>query len=1055
VPAIERKKVYSPLTDGLNDFVAPVLLGEGEAAELLNCEVNERSILEKYKGYTKDHSPFPDNTDSFIRLLLNYRKGTSVDDLLMFAQDNANTNTNFKVDAKKTSGAGVSVFIGHTTGTAIVATGTDTTVTGTGTAWTSHIKVGDKFKRDSDADSEYTEVSSVDSDVQLTLDSSYAGTLDGGSTAYTIRIILHKDFIPRGTVFNNKAIITNGSETPETWDNATLDLITDTDVPRARYITTHKQRIFMASTSGSPSDIFWSAVNDESSWDPAAFEKIFPQDNGNIISIKSFGDSLVILKNNGNIYQVIGNFDATAKGEIDFIRRIDAPENIGAISERTPVVHQSFLYFLAETGIYRIDQRMFVEKVTFNADNFIGDVSFSLGPTQAKTYNLDIKSEWDNGTFDGTRIISAENKIKNYFDEVVFCDAKQSNNLISVFIDSNKDVHLVYVDSATGLTIRYKKWLSSDNSVSLEEDVVTDTGIAIRAVSIAVASNGDVGVAYHIVNSLGPFSTEDVDMKFSERTGGSWVSPVTLTPSGLTGNNYIQDDPHPLSIAYTTGNAPRIVANFSNLGLYYRRRVSSVWQTEVRFDNSGSQDDYHQVSLVLDGTNNPRTSGLKITGLHNVTAKTLQAFKSDSDGTSSTWSSVDSLVFDPVIDSDHVQIDLNAAGNLITGFTIGTSGLKKRNHTTTTTSTIDSDTTDQARGYRIDNDKDHSYHVFTASPNQQERYYFEDTSNITNPATNVLALNIRPGDRGLHNNGKVFASIAFGVNVNEIVVHRNSFRGIYTSQEFSDSTLATWGTYEISGQVDNSATVTHEVALSVASPPTVFNTITNGQLISTDPAKIFLQNKITFVLGGWGTPEVDSVVMNYTGAGVDSKQAEGISFNNELFFAVSQKTSSNNDRLLISDIRDRILKTTHPVSSLEVYKNKLYGGLSTKGDLIILKQGFNFDGVAYSSDFQSKEDFLESIELEKDIYKFYVLYEVKSIGEFNFSYRLDNFTLDTDVPFIVTTVDQTTAGITPGVAEILVGNKARSIQWRIENKNLDEQLGIIAVVIVFGVLNIR
>ena len=194
----------------------------------------------------------------------------------MFAQDNGNTNTNLKVDAKKTTGDGTSVYIGHTTGTAVVTTGADTTVTGTGTSWSSHIKAGDKFKRDSDADSKYTEISSVDSNTQLTLNASYTGTLDGGATTYTIRIIIHKDFIPRGVVFNNKAIITNGSETPEMWDNSTLDLITDAQVPKAKFIEIHKRRVFMLSTSGKPSDLFWSAVNDETSWDAAAFEPISP-----------------------------------------------------------------------------------------------------------------------------------------------------------------------------------------------------------------------------------------------------------------------------------------------------------------------------------------------------------------------------------------------------------------------------------------------------------------------------------------------------------------------------------------------------------------------------------------------------------------------------------------------------------------------------------------------------------------------------------------------------------------------------------------------------------
>ena len=97
-----KRKVFTPPYKGLNDkFVAP-LLSESDAAELTNCAVNERGLLEKYKGYISDGSPFPNDPDSPIRMLINYRRGTYVDKLVMGSLDNANTNTKLKVDFKET-----------------------------------------------------------------------------------------------------------------------------------------------------------------------------------------------------------------------------------------------------------------------------------------------------------------------------------------------------------------------------------------------------------------------------------------------------------------------------------------------------------------------------------------------------------------------------------------------------------------------------------------------------------------------------------------------------------------------------------------------------------------------------------------------------------------------------------------------------------------------------------------------------------------------------------------------------------------------------------------
>src|SRR5437867_136478 len=134
----EHKKVYPVPGKGYNAKLSPLLLRDDEAAVLQNAQVNELGLLEKYPGYIKDGAPFPNSADSFTRMLLNLRRGSNVDVLLMSALDAGSTNATYKVDTKKTAGDGVYSYIGHTTGTATF-TSSNTSVVGVGTAWLTHL----------------------------------------------------------------------------------------------------------------------------------------------------------------------------------------------------------------------------------------------------------------------------------------------------------------------------------------------------------------------------------------------------------------------------------------------------------------------------------------------------------------------------------------------------------------------------------------------------------------------------------------------------------------------------------------------------------------------------------------------------------------------------------------------------------------------------------------------------------------------------------------------------------------------------------------------------
>lgn len=1034
----DQKKVYQDFSGGLNDKTSPIVIKENQMSVLTNATINDRGLLEKAKGYLTDHSPFPNSTDSFIRMLINLKRGTSVDILLMAAQDNGNTNANYKVDYKKTSGDSTSSYIGHTAGTNASFTNGSTAVTGVGTAWLSHLKAGDKIKASSHADSVYGTIATVNNDASITLSANYGGAT-AANVAYIARIITHKDYVPRSIIFNDKAIITNGSEKPMTYDNTTLNLLTDTDAPRAKFIENHKNRVFMANVSSATSRVFWSSVNDESSWDPAGYEDVFANDNGFIVGIKSFADSLIVLKNNGNLYQIVGEFDQSAVGEPNYIRRVDIYENLGIIAERSPVVHNGYLYFVAQTGLYRMDQRLGVEKVTFNVDNFLDSLNFSLGPSQSKTYTYDTNAQWSTGTVSGVKL-TTDGLIKNYFESGTVSDVYFPNgNTYSSVIDASNNIHITYISNADKTKIKYVKWSSSTETLGTVETVATLSTAAdltsATGVSIAIRADGNPGVAF-IQND----PTVSGVMKLYESNGsGTWTSQYAPANDAFAFIKLVYSG-NDARIMHSAATASTVRYHTENAGVFTVNSFSSGIGGTPRVD------------FVLNGAGNPRMIAYSPGG-----AALIEHRKSDDNGV--TWSLVEAS-WDTVgwlsgTTRGLAFIQLLSTGVAVTAYVNASGALKKRNHGTTTTSTVDSGV-QQLIGYQLYNDLGY-YHVLslssTSATTGTEKFYFEDTSSVTNSTTGDLdvAGSMAFSTSSFTRNGAIFSSSAFTTNANEARFRRLSFRAVWTSAEQTDSTLTSWGTYDVSGQSNNGGTVTHEVALANASPASVYTTIVSGAVISSDPTKIFVKARVTLVLGTFSAPEVGSVVLNYTGAGVDAKQIAGTSFNNQIYFAVATTGATANDKILMFDIEDSPQVLTWPVSAFERFKNKLYGGKSTSGDLVILNQGYAQGPSAYSMDAQFKEDFLESIELEKDIGKIYVLYEVQSTGTFTFSYRLDSFTSVSGSTWTDTTVDMTTAGF----KEIVVGQKARSIQCRVQNTTVDNQLGVIAFVITYDNLNPR
>lgn len=1066
-----KRKAFQDFTGGLNTFSTDLIVKQNQFTQLTNALVNSTGVLEKQKGYSIDGSPFPATSDSFIRMLVNYRRGTTVDKLVCAALDAGNTNVTYQVDLKESSGDGTYSYIYHNAGTDASFTSGNTAVTGTATTWLSHLKTGDKIKASAHADAAYTEIASVNSDVSITLVAGgYLGAT-AANVAYKARKIQNKDFIPSAITFNNNLIITNGSDKPMTYNNTTLNDITDTDAPKGKFIVAHKSRVFIAGTSGGPSSIYWSAINDETSWDAAGFEIVFANDNGNICGIKSFADSLIVLKDNGNIYQVVGSFDQDEVGEPDFIRKIDAPLNIGMIAGFSAVVHDDHkLYFLTETGVYSLDSRMFVEKTSWDIKPTTDSIALRSGQLGTKSYIFDSDTQFNSGTHDGT--VSRSNKLQNYQDLLTITDATQKRLGIATTIDSNNDIHVAYIDSSNTRSIRYKKWLATTNAVSVDETALTLTTTGtdtnkIIGLSITVASSGEVCIGYtYLINDALTYGAYAL-VERSTATPAVWTNTVVESSVAGYSNAYVNNQSWDIAIAYKatgtdlvgimnagTGDAGTFGTGVGGNGFY---RSSGTVTSRIATMPGLSAGICYSVSLNRTGSN---FYAVFVTSSSQTTPEPplLRTFKSTNSGVS--WTAVEDLSVTitgggNVFYSDAAfalkpQVSANAAGNLITSYISSTGTLIKRNHSTATSTTIDSATTNVFKGFVV-NSSDKEFYYYGTGSTLTEKYTFDTSSTVTNATTGTI-IATKNGSSGFANNGSTYCSASFGANSNEVLIRRLAFIATWLTPEESDSSLTAWGTYVVTGQVSNGNTIAHSIALNTISPPSSFNTITSGTVISTDATQVFAKAKVIFTMAAFAGTEIDSITLNYTGVGIGPLIPSGIIFNNEYYLAYGTSSDTANTSTLLFDRGQAWSITAYPVIFMTRYRNALYGGSATGGKVFKLLQNYRFNTSAYTLTATSKEDLLGSIELQKEVAKVYVIYKIQPTGTFDFSYRVDNFATTGGATWVTTTVDQTADGI----AEIPVRDGLmHSIQFKIEQDEIDAQLGIVGYVVLYQYVRIR
>lgn len=1014
------RKSYQDFSGGLNTLQNPLILKQNQFSELVDAIINEDGTLERAKGYVVEGSPFPDDADSFIRMVVNYKRGTTVDNLVVAAQDDGNANATYKVDIKQTTGNGSYDYIGYTTGTATFTNGSPTVEGQSSPAWNTQLKAGDKIKPN--ATSTWYEIQSITDADTLVLTSNFAEATQT-TAAYTARIILHKDYIPQAIVFNNNLIVTNGDETPFYWNNTTTAKITDADCPKGKFIEAYKNRVFIGATGAAPSTIFWSASSDETSWDSTGKLGVFPQDNGNICAIRNFADSLMVFKDNGNIYQVSGNFDQTAVGQPSYVRKIDVPDNMGTIAGFTVSVHDDGrCYFLTQTGVYAMDQRFQFEKMSWPIDTDIRNIVLRGGNVSSKAHTYDTKTQWDTGTHSGTRATAA-GTLTQYADALsidgVYTSAGEQN--WAAVIDSSNNIHVAYVSSADNSIIKYLKW-EPDGTQTTE--TVVDESAAVSRISIATAADGDIGVAY-----LNSASTNTV--KFVERTGGAWGAAATANAN--TGW-----DCH--ALVYNSSSEPRI-ASLKASTIEYVKRTAGTWGSPVTVRNtvSGALD----VAMVLKSTDDPRIVYATGTGL------TVECSQSNDQGaTFSTLGTSVGATFTPS-SSDMLCAALNSTGQTVAYFSNGSGAQTVRKNFDSGASSTSANAA-LLRGFAIHSDSDYLYQAHS----QKCRLYYEGTSTYIETTAQTLSAgsDSRPGHTSMSNNGVVMATAALSNNANQVLVRRVAVRASWTAPVTSDSTLTAWGVYDVTDQTDNGATVSHTIGVSTTSTIPSPSAIVDGQVISSDATKHFNQVVINSLLSGFTAPTIGSVVLNYTGTGIGPTLPAAVVFDNEWYLSAANSGDSANTQVYFLDTERAWIERIYPVIFMARYRGSLYGGSASNGDVYILNSGYQKDGANYTTTAVTKEDLLGSLELQKSIYKVYAIFDIQDSGTFTFSYRTDSFRTPGGSDWVDTTVDQTQAG----VVEIpYISGLCNSIQFKVTCASPGVNMNIVGFVVVYSYVNIR
>jgi hypothetical protein len=188
------------------------------------------------------------------------------------------------------------------------------------------------------------------------------------------------------TQFGDVVIASNGTDKLQGWTLGSSTAFADLDssAPTAHYVTVVRDFVVAANTLSNPNRVYWSDINDETDWTPAASSQSDHQDiadGGDVMGITGGEFGIVLTERSVVRMSYIGSpfffqFDSIARG-------------VGCITPNSVAQYASVTFFLSDDGFYSCDgqtvKNIGAEKVDkfFFADcnlNKLNEMSAAVDP---------------------------------------------------------------------------------------------------------------------------------------------------------------------------------------------------------------------------------------------------------------------------------------------------------------------------------------------------------------------------------------------------------------------------------------------------------------------------------------------------------------------------------------------------------------------------------------------------------------------------------------------------------------------------------------------------
>lgn len=260
-----------------------------------------------------------------------------------------------------------------------------------------------------------------------------------------------------------------------------------------------------------------------------------------------------------------------------------------------------------------------------------------------------------------------------------------------------------------------------------------------------------------------------------------------------------------------------------------------------------------------------------------------------------------------------------------------------------------------------------AYHVYELKVEGSTAYvYVDGTLRITQSLSNG-SLGTKKVAFGLNESHPVGVSNTGTVTVDYVSV---SFLTNGTAEWLSDiyhitDTISSWGAFQ-TDEVLNSGTITYYIrggTSSVNCAAASWTAITSGATIGLATSAVYVQVKAVFVPASETSPELDDITINWSTGTAGTSSTQGVAsivWENRYWLAGALVGSTYNNALILRGKRvyggPWIRLSGFNILAMCAYNGELYGAKSDSDDIVKLDTGYNLNGSALDSTWETRDE---------------------------------------------------------------------------------------------------